>query len=187
MLRKLSRRLTFARRHVHHRRAWRPGDGSPMRPTSVQHRHRGRPGQSVDIGNNEIGSSDVKDNSLNTFDVHAFSGWTCVDVADRRRRRRRQLGHRHPRRCADRRRHRALLFGGDFRPVSNQESPPVDSVASADVELGTLRGPTWQLTRLPAPTSMRPARPTQGVFHGGAIRGPAVRRHRTSGCTRTTR
>ena len=35
--------------------------------------------KSVDIGNNEIGSADVKDNSLNTFDVHSFLG---VDVVD---------------------------------------------------------------------------------------------------------
>ena len=35
--------------------------------------------KSVDIGNNEIGSGDVKDNSVNTFDVHSFLG---VDVVD---------------------------------------------------------------------------------------------------------
>ncbi len=35
--------------------------------------------KSVDIGNNEIGSADVKDGTLNTFDVHSFLG---VDVVD---------------------------------------------------------------------------------------------------------
>ena len=32
--------------------------------------------KSVDIGNNEIGSADVKDGSLDTFDVHSFLVWT---------------------------------------------------------------------------------------------------------------
>ena len=35
----------------------------------VQHGHRGRPGQVGDIGGSEVGYVDVKDNSINTFDV----------------------------------------------------------------------------------------------------------------------
>jgi len=33
----------------------------------------------VDVGNGEIGSNDVKDNSINTFDVHSFLGADVVD------------------------------------------------------------------------------------------------------------
>ena len=35
--------------------------------------------KSADVGNGEIGSADVKDNSINTFDVHSFLGADVVD------------------------------------------------------------------------------------------------------------
>ena len=80
MLRKLSRRLTYANIVATLALIVAVGTGSAYAANTVFSTDivDGEV-KSVDIGNNEIGSGDVKDNSINTFDVHSFLGADVVD------------------------------------------------------------------------------------------------------------
>jgi hypothetical protein len=70
VLRKLSRRLTYANVMSTIAVVVAVGTGGAYAANTIR---------SSDIVDDEIGSADVKDNSINTFDVHSFLG---VDIVD---------------------------------------------------------------------------------------------------------
>jgi hypothetical protein len=112
--------------------------------------------KAADIGNNAVDSARVRDNTINTFDVHSFIGedvidgtLTGADVADTS-----SLGPNDIR-------EESLLFGDTLL----QSDLATDSVASDEVEDDSLTGADINESTLAVPPSYPPAT----IFSGGHV------------------